>query len=189
MKSPLEVLQIVTTVFDRLEIEYVIVGSFASSRRGVQRTTGDVDILANLTHAKVRSFVAALETEFYLDETTVHEAISRRRSFNAIHLDSVFKVDVFIPADEFAGWQLRRRIAEPIADNSPAEICFATAEDVLVAKLRWFRAGGEVSSVQWNDIRGICQVNRKYLDWSYIRDWPVKLCVTELLEKVLQEAE
>jgi len=60
----------------------------------------------------------------------VRQAIAQRQSFNAIHFDSVFKVDIFIPkADEFAKKQLERRQLRKIAPNIDQLIYVATAED------------------------------------------------------------
>jgi hypothetical protein len=63
----------------------------------------------------------------------------------------------------------------------------ATAEDILLAKLRWFREGGGVSERQWNDIAGILSANRG-IDLNYLRLWAERLRVVDLLEKALAEA-
>jgi len=49
MITPTEVLIDFTRVLDDLQIQYVVVGSFASSARGVRRATIDADIVADLT--------------------------------------------------------------------------------------------------------------------------------------------
>jgi hypothetical protein len=40
----------------------------------------------------------AFADAFYLDEGAIRRAIAGHRSFNLIHLDSMLKVDVFIPS-------------------------------------------------------------------------------------------
>jgi hypothetical protein len=119
------------------------------------RATADIDILADLRVDQVRPLLAALHGAFYVDEHEVREAIARRQSFNAIHYDSVFKVDFFIPKhDDFARAQIERRQLRKISPDREESVFVATAEDTILAKLRWYQAGQETSSSQWSDVVG-----------------------------------
>src|SRR6266498_1390007 len=110
MESPLVVLSQVASVLEQQEITYVLVGSLASSMHGMYRSTADIDLLADIKPEQVRPLLDALEKSFYIDELAVQQAVEQRRSFNAIHFDSVFKVDIFIAkTDDFARKQLERR--------------------------------------------------------------------------------
>lgn len=92
----------------------------------------------------------------------------KKRSFNVIHFDSVFKVDLFVASDdEFARAQLNRRQLKRLSPDLPDEVYVATAEDTVLAKLRWFRSGNESSQNQWNDVVGILAVMRDGLDAEY----------------------
>lgn len=53
----------------------------------------------------------------------------------------------------------------------------------LLAKLHWFREGGEVSEVQWRDILGILRGRRASLDREYLARGAQKLGITALLER------
>lgn len=186
MESPLEVLAQIARALEEHGIAYVVVGSFASSMRGVYRATADIDIVADLDHAHVRPLVEALQEKFYLDEQDVRRALARGGSFNAIHFDAVFKVDIFIPpVDSFSRQQLARRRPEKIAPDSPHEIYVATAEDTILAKLAWYRSGGEVSETQWRDVLGIIGTQGTGLDAVYLREWADHIGVRDLLEKAL----
>ncbi len=46
---------------------------------------------------------------------------------------------------------------------SDAATPFVTPEDILLAKLHWFRTGAEVSDLQWRDIQGIIRSRRAAL--------------------------
>jgi hypothetical protein len=189
MESPFAVLLRIARVFEEQGIAYVVVGSFASSLRGLYRTTGDVDIVADIKPEQIDLFVAALQNDFYIDELTVRRAVTGRRSFNAIHFDSVFKVDIFIPSsDDFTQQQLTRRQLERIAPDLAQAIYVATAEDTILAKLKWYRTGNEISNTQWTDVMGIIGVQSENLDVNYLRAWADKLNVRDLLEKALNEA-
>ena len=64
-------------------------------------------------------------------------AVTRAGSFNAIHFDSVFKVDLFVSkGDEFALSQLNRRELRKISPERPETVYVATVEDTVLAKLR-----------------------------------------------------
>ena len=59
-----------------------------------------------------------------------------------------------------------------------------TAEDTILAKLEWYRAGGDVSDRQWSDVRGILPVQRGKLDLDFIRGWGGKLGLRDLIERL-----
>ena len=142
METPFKVLKAITIALSKLDITYVVVGSFASSMRGLYRATGDIDILANINTEHVKPLVTALQENFYLDEKEVLRAVMEHRSFNAIHFDSVFKIDIFVPPDsEFNRNQVARRQLERISPDMSEEIFVATAEETILAKLKWYRAG------------------------------------------------
>ena len=60
-------------------------------------------------------------------------------------------------------------------------------EDVVLAKLEWFRLGGEVSERQWRDILGVLKTQRDSLDIAYLQHWAKALAVADLLERTLIE--
>jgi hypothetical protein len=154
------------------------------------RATADIDILADIKPEQVHALFEVLQTDFYVDEHAMRDAVAQRMSFNAIHFDSVFKVDVFIPKDDdFARAQLDRRQLRKISPDREDAVFVASAEDTILAKLRWYQAGEQTSSNQWNDIVGILGTSRDTLDFQYLRVWDGKLGVTELLQKALDEVQ
>jgi hypothetical protein len=65
----------------------------------------------------------------------------------------------------------------------------ASAEDIVLAKLEWFRRGGEVSERQWADVLGVLRASRLSLDRRYMEDGARELEVTDLLARAVKEAE
>jgi len=184
--EPLQVTLFVCNVLQRLGIPYIIVGSFASTVYGEIRTTLDSDLVADLTQDRVEEFVKILGTDFYADAEMILAAIKQRTCFNLIHLPSLFKVDVYIPGRrDIDREQLKRRKRLDLADQSAY---FATAEDVILAKLEWFKQGRGVSERQWHDVIGILKQQKNKLDASYLRSWAGELGVIKLLEKAIAEA-
>ena len=171
-----------------LGVPAIVVGSVASSLYGEPRFTRDVDLLAPLQPHHVARLVAALQHEFYIDEGAVREAVASQTCFNAIHLATVFKVDVFVVASKSDEREMARAVKAARLGLPGAELAFASAEDVLVKKLVWFRIGGEQSETQWRDIVGVLRVRRVELDRGYMRQLATELGVPDLLQRALVDA-
>lgn len=177
-----------TNVLDELGIAYVIGGSLASIIHGLLRTTMDVDIVADIQPEQIDTFVTRLQDAFYVDEQMARRAIKHHSSFNLIHLDTMFKVDIFIPKERpFDQQQLNRRQLKRITDDPDEQIWVLSPEDVVLAKLDWFRLGGEVSERQWRDILGVLKTQQSNLDIDYLKHWAESLGVADLLERALEE--
>jgi hypothetical protein len=190
MENPFAVLSLVANLLEQQRIKYVLVGSLASSIHGMYRSTADIDIVADVKSEQVIPLLHALQADFYVDENAVREAIVRRQSFNAIHFDSVFKVDIFLPkSDEFSRKQIERRELRNLSPELEQMIYVATAEDTILAKLRWYDAGGKISNTQWSDVVGIIGASAAKLDLEYLREWATTLDLTELLDNAFEEAK
>ncbi len=188
--EPVEVTLKVTDVFEKLGIPYLIGGSLASTLYGMVRTTQDSDIVAEMRAEHLQPFVAALQDEFYVDDEMIAEAIQRRSSFNIIHRETMFKVDVFIPRPRpFLESQFARAQRQTFTFETEIGAKFASPEDIILSKLEWYRMGGEVSDRQWRDILGVLKVRAGELDLAYLRKWANELKVGDLLERALKEAE
>ena len=190
MQTPADGLKRILETLDRLEVPYMVGGSAASSLHGIARPTMDIDLVVTLRADQVEEFAAELRADFYADPEMMQEALARGRSFNLIHYASTFKFDLFpLQADEYSQTQFgRRRFAETrLLADEPIECAFATAEDTILTKLRWYRTGGETSERQWNDLRGILQVSGAALDLDYLKSWAPRLGVADLLDRLLKE--
>jgi hypothetical protein len=186
--EPIEVTLKVTAVFEQLGVPYLISGSLASTLYGMIRTTQDSDIVAEMQLEHLQPFILALQDEFYVDAEMIAESIQRHSSFNIIHRESMFKVDVFIPRPRpFLQSQLSRAQRQTFRFESEISARFASPEDTILAKLEWYRLGGEVSERQWRDILGILKTRAGELSLPYLQHWAAELNLTSLLERALKE--
>ena len=181
---------LVTHTLEQIGIPYAVGGSFASSLHGIMRSTLDVDIVADMRLEHIMPLVAALSKEFYADDEMMKGAIEHHSSFNLIHYETAFKVDIFIrKLRAFDQMQLERRRTSIISTDPEQSIYVASPEDVILSKLEWYRMGGETSERQWRDILGVLKTRAGELELDYLRKWAKELKITDLLERALKDME
>jgi len=174
---------------EEMNIPYFIGGSIASSVYGISRATMDIDLISELKSEHVRKLVQNLKASYYIDEEMIIDAIKNKSSFNLIHLSTMMKIDVFISKDKmYDKKSFERRKRDTISDEPESiQVYLCSAEDTILGKLDWYKAGGSVSERQWKDIIGIIKVQSKLLDKEYLLKWSEELDVTDLLKKALSE--
>jgi len=188
LAEPLQVVRVVCAVLEKLDIHYFVCGSMASSLYGLPRSTQDIDLVADLSPHHVERLVAACTGDFYIDATLIRDAIQRESSFNIIHQDSMYKVDIFVLKDEsWATTEMDRRREFQIGEAPQDRLWLASAEDTVLQKLRWYKLGGSTSEKQWSDIKGVLAVQQGNLDRTYLLQWARSLGVLDLLEKADRE--
>jgi hypothetical protein len=125
-----------------------------------------------------------------VDSQTIREVLDGRRFFTLVHFATASKIDISVlRGDEYSQVSFARRRFEQsrLFAQELVQFAIATAEDTILRKLEWYRAGGETSERQWNDLRGVVKVSGKTLDLVYLRHWAEYLKVDDLLERLLAE--
>lgn len=179
----------VIDALDSLGVPYAIGGSAASIIHGTVRSTLDSDLIADLRSEHVDRLVAILEDEFYIEPTQVREAILSQSSFNLIHQLTMFKVDIFVPKTrEFEHSQLSRRVEIEVLERPSKRAWISSAEDTILAKLEWYKLGGEVSERQWRDVLGVLKVQEGRLDFDYLERMAKAMKIDTLLSMAVGEA-
>jgi hypothetical protein len=178
----------VIAILDGLNVPYCIGGSLASSVHGIPRATIDGDVVAALELRHCRPLSDALSARFLVSLDAVVQAVHDEKSFNAVHRESLVKVDVF--AIQQRGWQesqMQRRQLGPLGSEEGTPVYLASPEDTILAKLDWYRLGGGVSDRQWGDVLGVIKMQGASLDLDYLQMWATHLHLSDLLERALSE--
>jgi hypothetical protein len=162
----------IVLALDRSRIPHMLTGSFASSYHGDPRTTNDIDLVIDPTREALEGFVRGLDPDhYYVSESAGLEALARRGQFNVVLLDSGWKADLILCKDRpFSRSEFARRLP---AEIDGTRLFVATAEDTVIAKLEWARAGE--SERQLRDVTGILQLRAGTLDLDYISHWVSEL--------------
>jgi hypothetical protein len=185
LSEPISVTLLVVEVLDKLGIPYLIGGSIAGAIYGVARSTIDVDIIADVHPQNAVPLADAFDNAFYVSIDSIKDAINNRGCFNIINLETMFKVDIFVNKQRpFDKSQFERRIKQVISSEPKCEVYVASAEDNILAKLEWYRKGGEVSERQWRDVLETLKIQEN-IDANYLRHWANALGVADLMEKAL----
>jgi len=114
-------------------------GSLASSTYGVVRFTQDADITMPPLLDRIVPFVKRIESWLYDSQEAVMQANHLRSSFNLIHFETAFKVDVFIEKDTaFDRGLLLRRQRLDLPGVDARSLSFVSPEDVFSSYLLCF---------------------------------------------------
>lgn len=174
--------------FDACDIEYLVGGSVASSLHGHQRSTQDIDIVANLPPSKVDTFTAALGADFDVDVLALKEAMQVKRSWNIFFAPTMLRIDIFhVGPTEYDVESLLRRVKHEVVEGR--SIYISSAEDTVLRKLMWFKAGGEENSQQWRDVVDVLRVQGTHLSAIYLDRWASKLGIGSLLQRARDAAD
>jgi hypothetical protein len=156
----------------------MITGSVAAMVYGEPRLTNDIDVVVALSPRHVGPLLNAfIGGEFYVPPPEViRDEMRRRGQFNIIHVASGSKVDLIFRKDtDFAREEFARR--RRIQFTATTESQSATPEDVILAKLDYYRLGG--SDKHLGDIAGILRLMGPSLDRDYIDQWAMRLGLTD----------
>ena len=184
------ILEDFTGILEQLGIAYAIGGSLASSIYGKVRFTQDADITVEPFESRAENLFERLKPSYYISQEAMYEALKRHSSFNIIHYESAFKIDVFISGSTTFEKQLMSRKKQVKLSGSMEKLFLVVSpEDIILLKLQWYRDSGFSSERQWEDVLGILEVQADRLDYEYMKKWSAILGINELLEKASSEVE
>jgi len=181
--SLLQTVFAVAALLDQAEIEFLIGGSLASSVWGQDRTTRDADIAAFIAPSQLDKLEPLVVWPLVLDSElrSSLDLEGEFRSGQILHGETLDKIDLFLLSTAYDRTQMsRRRFIEVSPGHS---LPFASAEDTVITKLRWYVLGNRVSDRQWNDIVQVLEIQHGNLDEAYLAQWAEHFGVLDLLRE------
>lgn len=170
-----------------LGVRFYVGGSVASSFHGAVRSTMDVDLVCELAEADVPLLLRRLGDDYFASEPAIRDAIRRKSCFNLIHLPTSFKVDVFVSRQRpFDLQTISRAQMGTLGLDAFLDVPIATAEDIIIIKLEWYRLGGEASERQWNDVSRLMALLGDAADREYLLQASRSVGVHDLLQQLLR---
>jgi hypothetical protein len=172
---------------DRFQIQYYVGGSVASSYYGRWRRTQDVDVILDARPDQIRTLAKVLAQDYLIDADAWIDAIRHDQAFNIFYQPTFTKIDVMPLQTAHRKEEARRAQLQILLMGAPP-IRLSSAEDTILAKLRWYLAMGS-SQRQWADILGVIAKQQQHLDLGYLRAWADTLRVRAELEQALADAQ
>jgi hypothetical protein len=171
---------VVVRALDAAGVAYMVVGSLSSNVYGIPRSTKDADFVVELGNTQVTAVMGHLGNGYTLDPQMSFETITATFRYRIKHVASAFMVELFLVSDDphdrerFA----RRRLAK----YAGHDVYVATAEDVIITKLRWSRHGKRAKDV--DDVRSVISVRGDQIEWNYVHRWCHAHGTRQLLDEV-----
>lgn len=176
----------VARLVERLETEgvpYMFTGALSANLYGVPRATNDADLVVAFEDFDVVAFARGLGPDFVLDRQAMIEGFTGTMRHVVQFVPKQFDIELFHlgndPHDR-QRFSRRRRQRLPECDR---EAWVATAEDVLIQKLRWGRRK------DLDDIVNLLTVSGDMLDWEYVGTWTREHGTGALLADLRAEAD
>lgn len=165
---------------EKLGINYMLTGSMALVHYAMPRTTTDIDVVIELTVNDAEKFIKEFETDFYVSQNRVKDAIYRNRMFNILNQESIIKIDcVILKKDEFDQNAFSRRLRVNYTEDF--QVWIISKEDLIISKLNWAKTSR--SEMQMRDVASIL---RNGYDQDYVNFWAEKLGIQDILQDCLE---
>jgi hypothetical protein len=168
------------TALEHAAVPYMIVGSLASNFYGVPRATRDADLVVDVAGNALARLQSHLPSALTLQPQPAFEAITGTTRHLVAVAGTPFVIEVFGLSDDAhdqARFTRRRRVV--LLGQS---VSIATAEDMVITKLRWARDGGR--SKDFDDVRNILAVQGAALDGAYLAHWTAQHETAALLDRI-----
>jgi len=176
----------VVAVIDALDgagVAYMLVGSLASNVHGIPRSTQDADLVIDVHAQQLADIARALPPELQLDVQAAFEGVTGTTRHVIRLAASPFVCELFhLSDDPHDRERFHRKVRVATLGRQP---WIATAEDMIITKLRWARDAGRLKDR--DDIRSMIAVRGRLLDWPYIEKWSDLHGTRDLLEPLRRQ--
>lgn len=171
---------------ERLEIPYMVTGSFASNVHGVPRSTKDADFIVEAPAEALDRLLDGLKPPLTSDPQMLFETVTSSRRWMIRMERSPFVIELFLlNSHPFDRSRFDRRMRLEVLPGTEAWL--PTPEDVITQKLRWSAQAKRPKD--FKDACDVIAVQGRSLDWPYIEKWCAELGAGEALAEARALAE
>lgn len=163
-----------------LEIPFMITGSLASNLYGVPRSTLDADIVVQLEGDDLARLIEAVAPAFEMERQVTFESVTMTTRYVFRSDEYELKVELFLLSDDPHDRERFARRKKGNLSGYSADV--PTAEDVIVAKIRWIHHANRSKDLE--DVRNVISIQDDRLDWDYIHRWCTEHGTLERLEEI-----
>jgi hypothetical protein len=157
----------VIDALERLHVPYMLVGSLAVNLYAAPRSTQDADFVVEADATDWDGLKKALGDEFRWEAQLAFEAVTATQRRFVDYAETAFAFEFFsLSNDEHDQSRFARRTRVRVLGR---DAWVATAEDVIITKLRWSRQGNRSKDI--SDVRAIIALNGSTIDWGYVEPW------------------
>lgn len=175
--NEIDILRDVAIRLERAHLAYMLTGSMALNYYAEPRMTRDIDIVVSVSSADTRRIIEVFTPDYYISSEAVEGSIRDESMFNAIHLESVIKVDCIVQkSTPYRRTEFERRKRIRIHDF---EVWITTREDLIISKLHWAR--DSQSELQFRDVKNLGVEN---LDSPYLNHWTEQLGLSDIWKRL-----
>jgi len=158
------------TVIDALQaaqIPYMVVGSLSVNLYAPPRSTQDGDILVHVDPGGLQALRPKLGPPLRWEPQLSFETVTSSMRQVLELPPTGYKIELFfLSSDPHDQERFARRVRVPVLGR---DMYVATAEDVVITKLRWSHLGRRTKDV--DDVRNVLAVQGDALDWDYVHRW------------------
>ena len=181
MSTP-EFMRDVVRALELAGVQYMVVGSLSSNLYGIPRSTKDADFVVQFDNTPIREATRYLGPSYVFDDQMSFETATKTYRWKLWHPASAFMIELFLISDDPHDREQFSRRKSVRYDGH--DVFVATAEDVVITKLRWSRPGKRAKDI--DDVRSVITVSGAKLDWPYTRRWCAAHQTESLLNDVLK---
>lgn len=163
--SPGEAVRTTLEALQEAGISHLVTGGLAANLHSFSRVTKDADIVIEMEPRAFAKFANLLPESLELDEQISFETITGSRRQVIALRGSPYRIELFLlGSDPHHQERFQRRILRAVPELECAA-WVATAEDMVIQKLRWNRDKDR------DDARNILAVQGDALDFAFIERW------------------
>ncbi|MEX0777162.1 MAG: DUF6036 family nucleotidyltransferase [Phycisphaeraceae bacterium] len=176
----MKAVQSLIEAMESLSVDYLVVGSLASSHYGLNRSTEDADLLIRATPEQIAQLRARTTPPWQWAPQTAFDPVTGKTR-HLLHLgNSTFKAELFeLEENPFDLSRMSRKLLRTAGGRKRF---VQSPEDVIVQKLRWYKALKRRKDL--DDLHQVILAQNDRLDWDYIHKWTERLGLANTLKQV-----